>query len=250
MRSLFSFRHIMEQSARLLLAAATAAMAAQTPGPAGPTVVDRVVAVVNNRAILWSDVTSEQRFAILDPKVSRHLTPQSALQRLISRTLIQQQIRQEDVSAAQPSDEEVRDRLHQVRIDLPACVAMNCVTDAGWQEFLTANDLTARQVEDYVRLRIEIIRFTEVRFRQGIRISPQDTEAYYRDKLLPQYPKGAAIPPLSEVAPRIEEILLEEQVNAYFTAWLDNLRKQGDVEVLDPTLESGNDTAAAGKGEQ
>jgi hypothetical protein len=250
MRSLFSSRRVIERSACLLLAAATVAVAAQTPGPGSPAVVDRVVAVVNNRAILWSDVTSEQRFAILDPKVSRHLTPQSALQRLISRTLIQQQIRQEDVSASQPSDEEVRDRLHQVRIDLPACVAMNCVTDAGWQEFLTANDLTARQVEDYVRLRIEIIRFTEVRFRQGIRISPQDTEAYYRDKLLPQYPKGAAIPPLTEVAPRIEEILLEEQVNAYFTAWLDNLRKQGDVEVLDPTLESGNDTAAAGKGEQ
>jgi peptidyl-prolyl cis-trans isomerase SurA len=250
MRSLFSFRQIIEWSARLLLAAATAAMAAQIPGPTGPTVVDRVVAVVNNRAILWSDVISEQRFAILDPKITRKLTPHSALQRLISRTLIQQQIHQEDVDAAQPSDEEVLERLHQVRIDLPACAAMNCATDAGWQKFLTANYLTAKQVEDYLRLRLEILRFIEFRFRQGIRISPQDTEAYYRDKLVPQYPQGAAIPPLTEVAPRIEEILLEEQVNAYFTAWLDNLRKQGDVEVLDPTLESGTDTATAGKGEQ
>jgi peptidyl-prolyl cis-trans isomerase SurA len=250
MRSVYSSRGVMERSARLLLAVATAAAAAQTQAPTGPAVVDRVVAVVNNRAILWSDVTSEQRFAILDPKITRHITPQSALQRLISRTLVQQQIRQEDIDAALPSDEELRDRLHQVRTDLPACVSMNCATEAGWQKFLTANELTPRQVEDYVRLRLEVLRFIEVRFRQGIRISPQETEAYYRDKLVPQYPKGTAIPPLTEVAPRIEEILLEDQVNTYFTAWLDNLRKQGDVEVLDPTLESGNDTAAAGKGEQ
>ena len=250
MSSQFSFSQVIGMSASLLLAVGTVGAAAQTQGPAGPTVVDRVVAVVNSRAILWSDVTSEQRFAILDPKIARRLTPQSALQRLISRTLIQQQIRQEDMSTAQPSDEEVQERLHQVRIDLPACAAMNCATDVGWQKFLTTHDLTAKQVEDYLRLRLEILRFIEVRFRQGIRISPQDTEAYYRDKLVPQYPKGAAIPPLKEVATRIEEILLEEQVNAYFTAWLDNLRKQGDVEVLDPTLESGTDTAAAGKGEQ
>ena len=36
------------------------------------------------------------------------------------------------------------------------------------------------------------------------------------------------------MAPRIEEILLEQQVNVMFGTWLDNLRKQGDVEVLDP----------------
>jgi hypothetical protein len=233
----------------MLVALATVA-AAQTQPSAAPSVVDRVVAVVNNRAILLSDIGTEQRFAILDPKITRRLTPQSALQRLIGRTLIQQQIRQEDVDAAQPSDADVQNRIHEVRTELPACVAMNCATDAGWQKFLDTYDLTASQVEDYLRLRLEILRFIEIRFRQGIRISPQETEAYYRDKLVPQYPKGAAIPPLSDVAPRIEEILLEEQVNTFFTAWLDNLRKQGDVEVLDPTLESGTDSAAARKGEQ
>jgi hypothetical protein len=244
---------MVQRSAPLLLVAVAAVALAQTQlsatqPAAAPSVVDRVVAVVNNQAILWSDIASEQRFAILDPKVARQITPQSALQRLISRTLIQQQIRQEDIEAARPSNADVQARLHELRTELPACVAMNCATDAGWQKFLTTNGLTAKQVEDYLRLRLEMLRFIEIRFRQGIRISPQETEAYYRDKLAPQYPKGASIPPLSDVAPRIEEILLEEQVNSYFTAWLDNLRKQGDVEVLDPTLESGTDSAAARKG--
>jgi len=38
------------------------------------------------------------------------------------------------------------------------------------------------------------------------------------------------------VSPRIQEILLQQQVNALFGEWLQNLRKQGDVEVLDPAL--------------
>ena len=58
------------------------------------------------------------------------------------------------------------------------------------------------------------------------------------ETLLPQYAAGEAIPPLDKVAPRIEEILLEQQVNVLFDDWLNNLRKQGDVEVLDPALGS------------
>ena len=82
-----------------------------------------------------------------------------------------------------------------------------------------------------------ILGFIEIRFRQGIRISREETEAYYRDKLLPQYSNPSQAPPLSAVESRIQEILLEEQVNVLFSNWLDNLRKQGDVEVLDASLE-------------
>jgi peptidyl-prolyl cis-trans isomerase SurA len=210
---------------------------AQSP-PVEPVVLDHVVAVVNNQPILWSDITNEIRFAVLDPEeVNGTITPQHALQQLISRTLIQQQIRQEDESAASPSDDEVKVRESEVRKELPACVRMDCASDAGWQAFLKKNGLTAEQIEDYLRLRLEVIRFIEIRFRQGIRISPEETQAYYRDKLLPQYPKGTQVPPLSSVSSRIEEILLEQQVNVMFGNWLDNLRKQGDVEVLDPSLD-------------
>jgi len=233
-----------------LLLAAAAIVHSQAQGPAaGHEALDRVVAVVNYQPILWSDVIREVRFAVLDPNdVNGTLTPQKALQQLISRTLIQQQIRQEDASADQPSDEELQARVNEVRTELPLCVRMNCATDAGWQAFQKSSGLNAKQIENYLRLRMEMIRFIEVRFRQGIRVSHEETEAYYRDKLLPQYTNPAQAPPLSAVAPRIEEILLEQQVNVLFDNWLDNLRKQGDVEVLDASLESGAD-ASNGKSE-
>ncbi len=235
--------------ATLLGLAAVLSAPARPQTPASPAVLDRVVAVVNNQAILATDVDDEMRLAVLDPGRAGLgvITAKQALNQLISRALIQQQIRQEDAQAATPSDAEVQARLAEIRKEVPACIRENCATDDGWKKFLAAHGLTSRRVEAYLRHRLEILRFIEQRFRQGIRISPPEIETYYRQTLLPQYSPGEAHPALDQVAPRIEEILLQRRVNALFDDWLQNLRKQGDVEVLDPALETLG--TAAGEGE-
>jgi hypothetical protein len=222
-----------------LAAAALAPARAQETNNASTVTLDRIVAVVNRQAILQSDIEDEFRLSVLDPSRAgmSEMTTQQALQRLISRALIQQQIRQEDIDAAQPSAKDVADRLKQIRNELPACVRSNCSSESGWKAFLASNSLTPERVDKYLRNRIEILRFIELRFRQGIRISPEEVEAYYREKLLPLYPPGQTPPPLDQVAPRIEEILLQQQVNVLFDDWLENLQKQGEIEVLDPALE-------------
>jgi len=222
---------------------------AQAAPPANAVVLDRVVAVVNNQAILASDVDDEVRLAVLDPGgAGVVLTPQRALEQLISRALIQQQIRQEDAQAAEPTQAEVDARLTEIRREVPACIHFNCASEQGWTAFLAAHGLTLQRVESYLRYRVQILRFIELRFRQGIRIAPEEIETYYRETLLPQYEPGEAIPPLAKVATRIQEILLEQQVNVLFDDWLRNLRKQGDVEVLDPALETPETPIEAGKG--
>jgi hypothetical protein len=215
------------------------AFAQALPAPA-PVVIDRVVAVVNNQAVLASDIDHEIRISVLDPGRGGLgvLTPARALDQLIGRALIQQQIRQEDVEAADPPQAEFNARLSEVRQELPACVRQNCASDEGWKVFLAAHGLTEAGVETYLRYRLEILRFIEQRFRQGISISPQEIATYYHDTLLPQYAKGEAIPPLDKVSGRIQEILLQQRVNGMFDEWLSNLRKQGDVEILDPALET------------
>jgi hypothetical protein len=211
-------------------------------------VLDRVVAVVNRRVILASDVEAEMQLSVLepshatDPAGRQKPTRQRALEQLISRALIEQQIRQEDEQTAEPPPSEIAARLHEIRVQLPACVRANCASDAGWKAFLAAHGLTPQRVETYMLRRLEVLRFIEQRFRQGIQISQQQIATYYTDTLLPQYAPGEAAPTLAQVAPRIQEILLEQQVNALFDDWLANLRKQGDVEILDPAL-----AAAAGQ---
>lgn len=233
-----------------LCACAVPAVSAQAM-PAD-VVMDRVVAVVNKHAILLSDLDDEIRLSVLDPNnIGRgELTRQRALEQLISRALIEQQIPQEDAQAAEPPQEEVDARLTEMRKDLPACMLADCASDAGWASFLAAHGLTANQVERYLRYRLEILRFIEQRFRQGIQISQQQIADYYTNTLLPQYPPGETPPSLDKVSPRIEEILLQQQVNALFDDWLANLRKQGDVEILDPALEASQAQTAPGGASQ
>jgi hypothetical protein len=202
-------------------------------------VLDGVVAVVNNHAILASDLSDEIRLSVLDPVRNGEgtLTRKRALEQLIGRSLIEQQIREEDMQAANPPQAEVDARIAEIRKELPACVRQNCASDDGWTAFLIEHDLTPERVESYMRYRLEILRFIERRFRQGIQISQEQIETYYKDTLLPLYAPGEDIPTLAKVAPRIQEILLQRQVNVLFDDWLTKLRKQGDVEVLDPTLE-------------
>ncbi len=210
----------------------------QAASSASPVVLDRAVAVVNRHVILASDLDDEIRLSVLDANnaTSQELTRQQALEKLISRTLIEQQIRQEDMAALEPSPEAVNARLHEIRTELPACIRQNCASDVGWKAFLAAHGLTQQRVDAYLRYRLEILSFIEERFRQGIQIPEQEIEAYYHDTLLPEYAPGETVPPLAQVSSRIQEILLQQQVNDLFDNWLTNLRQQGDVEILDPEL--------------
>lgn len=236
MRVWRTIRLAMAWFAALILA--TVSADAQTAQP-GRVLLDRVVAVVNNSAILASDLDREERLSILEPGGGEAAPdPKSALDRLISRTLIQQQIGHEEEMAVSPGGDQVQARLTELRKELPACVRLNCTTQEGWERFLSAHALTQAEVENYLRLRLEMLAFIENRFQQGIRIAPEEIEDYYNKTLLPQYPKGQAPPPLNTVTHRIEEILLQRRVNNMFDSWLDNLRKQGDVEILDPSLET------------
>lgn len=222
-----------------IVAFALTSASAQTVSAGSGVVLDRVVAVVNDRAILASDLESEIHLSILEPDNGGHRseTPQDALEHLIARTLVRQQIREEDEQSLSPTEKEVAVRIEQIRHQLPVCVQANCATDAGWKAFLDVHDLTPADVDDYVRNRMETLRFIEVRFRQGIHIPEEEIQSYYRNTLLPQYPAGEPAPPLNQVSSRIEEILLQQHLNELFTGWLDNLRSQGDIEVLDPSLE-------------
>lgn len=219
------------------------------PAQGDATTIDRVVAVVNRQTILESDLQDEVQLSVLEPSPNgqEKMTAPQALDRLISRALIQQQMRQEDLQVTKPTPEEVAARIEEKRNELPACVRADCRSDAGWKMFLARHDLTPARVESYTRTRIEILSFIELRFRQGIRIAPEEIEKYYRETLLPQYPAGQNPPPLEQVSARVEEILLEQQVNVLFDNWLANLRKQGQIEILDPALEAASESEGATK---
>jgi peptidyl-prolyl cis-trans isomerase SurA len=205
------------------------------PAPATEqgTVLDRIVAIVNGDVILESDVDEERRFESIQPYrgSATEFSRDRAVQRLIDRTLILQQaaLEPEDAIAEQDLDAQ----LTKLRRDIPSCAEYHCDTDAGWQKFLADRGFTVEEFRDRWRKRMELLRFIEVRFRNGIRVSNDEIKDYYEKTMLPEYAKQKVTPPkLETVSKRIEEVLLQQQVGNLLRDWLKSLRAQGSVRIV------------------
>jgi peptidyl-prolyl cis-trans isomerase SurA len=215
----------------------------QTPGSAAPAApkmpvmagqeIDRVVAIVNGDLILDSDVDEERRFTAFQPyrDPNGDFSRDNAIERLINRDLILQQIKLQP--AANVPDADVKKELDVVRKSIPECKQYGCETDAGWTKFLAAHGFTETELMARWRTRMEVLQFIEERFRMGIRIQPADIKDYYEKTMLPQYEKQHTAPPkLEAISDRIQEVLLQEQVSNLLGDWLKSLRAQGSVVVL------------------
>jgi peptidyl-prolyl cis-trans isomerase SurA len=205
------------------------------PGAGQGTVLDKVIAVVNGDLILESDIDEEQRFEEIQPyrTVGANPSREFTVRRLIDRMLILQQAEIEPETAV--SDKELEAQLATLRKDIPACREYHCETDAGWQKYVNDHGFTEEEFRVRWRQRMELLKFIEVRFRNGIRISDDDIRGYYEKTMLPEYAKQHVSPPkLETISPRIEEVLLQQQVGNLLRDWLKSLRAQGRVRIMRP----------------
>ena len=216
--------------------AQTQPLVSGTPVPATAaqgTVLDRIVAVVNDDVILESDVDEERRFESIQPYrgSNAEFSRERAVQRLIDRTLILQQAALEPDDAIMEQDLDTQ--LAKLRKDIPECAEYHCETDAGWQKYLADHGFTVEEFRDRWRKRMELLRFIEVRFRNGIRISDNEIKEYFEKTMLPEYARQNVAPPkLETVSKRIEEVLLQQQVSNLLRDWLKSLRAQGSVRIM------------------
>ncbi|MHB1022146.1 MAG: peptidylprolyl isomerase [Acidobacteriaceae bacterium] len=191
--------------------------------------LDRVVAIVNGDLVLESDVEEEMRLAAFVPGAVN--TRQHAIDRLIDRTLIEQQERLQPPKPV--TEKEVQDDLNELRKHIPACARYKCDTEQGWQQFLISRGFTEKELNRLWKQRMELLRFIEMRFRAGLHISQTEIDEYYQKTMLPEYAREKVKPPSEEsIAPRIEGVLLQQHVNQMLDAWLKSLRAQGNVRVL------------------
>ncbi|HJT53653.1 MAG TPA: SurA N-terminal domain-containing protein [Candidatus Angelobacter sp.] len=205
----------------LLLAVATVSSA---------QVVDRMVAVVNKRVILESELDQAVRLEFLMAgKPLDKATPAdriATLDRLIDRSLLDQQtVRSEMLD---PEPQELADKMAEIRRQLPGAQ-----TDEGWQKILNGYGLTQQDLEENLKSQMRILRLIDMRFRGLVRVDRSAIETYYHDKLVPQLKaQGAAAPPLDDVSPKIEQILMEQGIDDMLARWMDTLRGQAHIEKM------------------
>jgi peptidyl-prolyl cis-trans isomerase SurA len=212
---------------------------AQKAGAAGQSVtLDRVVAIVNGDLVLESDVDAERQFEAFRPlRATKSETRDEIINRLINRALILQQIAMEPEPPVPEAD--VDQELILLRKTIPKCAAYHCDTDAGWQRFVTDQGVTLPELRAHWKLRMEVLRFIEERFRMGIRITDQEIDEYYKSTLVPAFQKqNAPAPAENTIKDKIQEILLQQQVDKLLDDWLAALRAQGSVRILKPGEEA------------
>lgn len=211
----------------------------QPVAPKGAVLLDRVVAVINGDVVLDSDVLEEERFEKLQPFQARGQgnADQQAMDRVINRTLILQQLK-ELKEPPQIKESDLKTQIGDLRKHLPACGGDKCESDAGWDAVLASQGFTQEQFEHRWRVRMLVLNFIEQRFRAGVRVSKPEIQAYYDNSFVPQFKKrNLTPPPLAKVSARIDEILLQQHVNGLLAEWLNSLKDQGNVAILDPQFQ-------------
>jgi peptidyl-prolyl cis-trans isomerase SurA len=192
-----------------------------------------VVAVVNGDVILESDIDEERRFEEIQPFRSvQDSTRAKIIERLVDRELIWQQaaLLPED----QVSDKALDEQIARMRTDIPACKQQyRCDTDEGWAKFLGDHGFTVEEFRSRWRQRMELLKFIQVRFSNGISVSDDEIKTYYEKTMLPEYARRKVTPPpLDTIKQRIEEVLVQQQVSALLEDWLKSLRAQGSVQFM------------------
>jgi peptidyl-prolyl cis-trans isomerase SurA len=217
-----------------------------------PMLLDRAVAVINGEVILASEVREQQRFAVFEPlsvpTPGGEFTPMQAMQQIVNRTLLLDQM-QEQQLAPPPTDSEVDEQIADLRKHIPACIGQSCETEAGWQHFLAARGFTEAYLHARWKERMQILDFVGVRFRTGIRITKPEIETYYKEKLVPAFQaRKLAPPPLAQLSSRIDDVLLQQHVNALLNDYLRSLKDAGSVQILDPQYNSLGNSPSSGAG--
>jgi len=194
-----------------------------------PEVIDRIVATVNRHAILQSEWDEAVGFeCLMNRSRLQDVTEGSRIQtleRLIDQELIAEQMSASSLVPA--TAEDIASRVHDLRQTVPAWK-----TDDGWRSALASYGLTEADVEERTGVQVNLSRYIDLRFRPEIHIERRAMNDYYRQQLLPQM-RAAGWPdtPFDQVAPKIEQLLIEQRMNELQDEWLRALRLQADIQV-------------------
>ena len=196
---------------------------------ASAEVIDRIVATVNGRVILQSDLDEALCYeALLTNRSLGDFTDddaRAARDRLIDQELLRAQMRSADFRHA--TDFEVAARISDARKQYP-----QAVTDDAWRSLLARYHITEKDVFAHVQRQIDVMRLVDARLRPAVQIDAKSIEAYYRDQFVPQLKQsGASDVPLAEVSAKIRELLTQEKVSEMLISWLQTLRSEGQVHI-------------------
>jgi peptidyl-prolyl cis-trans isomerase SurA len=205
-------------------------------------VFDRIVATVNGRVILQSDLEDALRYeALLSNRSLDQFTAddrRASLDRIIDQEILREQMKSADFRHA--TEAEIASRIAEARKLYPEAVA-----DDAWQLLLARYQITEKDLRAHVQQEMDLMRLVDARLRPTVQIDSKSVEAYYRDQFVPKLKEaGASEVPLADVSAKIRELLTEQKVSEMLISWLQTLRSESQVRLPGITPPS-NDPGAS-----
>ena len=190
-------------------------------------VLDRIVATVNGRLILQSDLDDAICYeALLGNRALDRFTAddrRAAVDRLIDQELLREQMKSADFRHA--TEAEINSRIAEARKLYPQAAA-----DDAWQSLLAGYHITEKDLHARVQQEINLMRLVDARLRPAVQIDSKSVEAYYRDQFVPKLKQsGASEVALADVSAKIRELLTEQKVSEMLVSWLQTLRSESQV---------------------
>lgn len=183
---------------RLWPAPALLVLTLLAPPTSRAEVVERIMAVVDGRPVLLSEVRLLARV--------RGETEKAALSALIDERLMFREASRLS-QAAVTQEEEAR-----------VLAALKDKLRDGLEE-------SEAELRRLVRRQLGIVKYIEFRFRPQVRVGDEAVRREYESR----YASAGGAPPLSAVAEEIREALAERELSAKIEAWVKDLRSQAEI---------------------
>jgi peptidyl-prolyl cis-trans isomerase SurA len=195
-------------------------------------VLDRIVASVNGHVILQSDWDEELEYQSLmsghEVQTTTAADRTAALDRLVDRELLSEQV--STTEFGQTTADEIDKQLQQLKSDYVSNAKIS------WSAAVASHGFTESEIRDRIALELNQLKLIDMRLRPLVQIDNTAVEDYYRRKFLPELQRSGAQPiPFAEAAPKIREVLIQQKINEALPSWLQTLRSQAKIRVLDST---------------
>jgi peptidyl-prolyl cis-trans isomerase SurA len=202
---------------------AAAAPPAAQQGDEDVTLIDRVVAVVDEDAILESDIDRVIGLGLATPNPGED---DRQFRRRVLEELIDQRLRFHEIDRfgfGQVPVEEIEKQVAEVRDRLGG--------QAELERRLRELGLTVNGLRQLFARQLQALTYVQERLGPRVFVGAEEITANYNNVLVPEMKRqGQPVPPLAEVRERILGILREQHLNQEIVKWTEELRQKADVE--------------------
>jgi len=183
--------------------------------------VDRIVAVANEKIITLTDLRIAEAFGLgfTLPRELPALSRRDLLNRMIDRKLVVQ-LAPEDMLV---EEQDIQNRKLEMR---------NMMGVPQFEETLDLFGMEGGDLDGFIREEIVYRRIVSRRFSRDVVISVEEMESYYRNQYLPaQRDAGKEARPLTEILNEIEDALKQSRIQNQLQEWLEDLREKTDIRI-------------------